>query len=67
MIQVAHKAGTGMTPVEARPQRVDIYTVAKRMFNEGFTKSTICRITGLSEDEFCGMIRELNRARPTLV
>lgn len=56
-----------MTPVEARPQRVDIYTVAKRMFNEGFTKSTICRITGLSEDEFCGMIRELNRTRPTLV
>ena len=49
------------------PERMEVVTIAKRMFNEGFKKSTILRITGLSEDEFVGMIRDMQSRQPTLV
>ena len=49
------------------PERFQIVTIAKRMFNEGFKKSTILRITSLSEEEFVGMIRDMQCKQPTLV
>lgn len=67
MIQIVQSPGQGMTAAPGRNERVDIFTVAKRMFNEGFTKSTILRITGLNDEEFVSMVRDLQRARPSLV
>jgi hypothetical protein len=56
-----------MTAFKGRTERADILTVAKRMFNEGFTKSTILRITGLNDDEFLKMVRDVQHSAPSLV
>ena len=56
-----------MTTFKGRQDRLDVLTVAKRMFNEGFTKSTILRITGIDDEEFLLMVREVQRAAPSLV
>jgi hypothetical protein len=67
MIQLVQNPGQGMTTFKGRIDRLDVATVAKRMFNEGFTKSTILRITGINEDEFLMMVRDLQRSAPSLV
>jgi hypothetical protein len=67
MIQVLQNPGSGMTTFKGRQDRLDVLTVAKRMFNEGFTKSTILRITGIDDEEFLLMVREVQRAAPSLV
>jgi hypothetical protein len=56
-----------MTTFKGRNERLDIITVAMRMFNEGFTKSTILRITGLNEEEFVNVVRTVQKSAPSLV
>lgn len=48
-------------------ERREIFTIAKRMFNEGFTKNTILRICAITEEEFISMIRDLQQARKASV
>jgi hypothetical protein len=72
MIQVTSKPITsGFTPLmgrsENRVETPDLLLVAKRMFNEGFKKSTILRITGITEEDFVQVIRNLSCQRPSLV
>jgi hypothetical protein len=67
MIQIIQNPGQGMTTFKGRNERLDIITVAMRMFNEGFTKSTILRITGLNEEEFVNVVRTVQKSAPSLV
>lgn len=72
MIQITRQPGinafaTLQLGSEHRVDRPDLLTVAKRMFNEGFKKSTILRITGLTEEDFVQVIRDLSGRKPSLV
>ena len=68
MIQTVPNPIQGAPPVPPayRAERNAMLTVARRMFDEGFKKSTILRITGLEEEDFVGMIRDLHRSIPSM-
>jgi hypothetical protein len=55
----AQAQSTSPTSFSAYEHRA-LLTVARRMFQEGFKRSMILRITGLSEEEFMGMMREIH-------
>lgn len=47
-------------------ERREIVAIAKRMFNEGFTKSTILRICSMTEEEFLSMVRDLQTRKASI-
>jgi|GEM_PF-4895024 len=67
MIQLIQNSGQGMTTFKGRLERVDILTVATRMFNEGYTKSTILRLTSITADDFMKVVREGQASAPSLL